>query len=81
MVPLARWECFFFKKTADVLATHLSVVFLLLVRLRSLPASWRRVNATAISNGPPSSFAANYRLISITSILSRMFERRESVRL
>ena len=36
---------------------------------------------TPIPKGPPSSFVAKYRQISITSILSKVFERLVSVRL
>ena len=50
----------FFKRTADVLATCLSVVFLRLVRLGNFPACWRQANVTPIPNGPPSSSVANY---------------------
>ena len=39
------------------------------------------VNFNPIPKGPPSSFFANYRLISITSVLSKVFERLVSVRL
>ena len=39
-------------------------------RLGSFPASWRQVNITPIPKGPPSSSVANYRPISITSVLS-----------
>ena len=59
----------------------LSVVFRRLVRLGSFPAFWRQVNVTPIPKGPPSSSAANYRPISITSVLSKVFERLVSVRL
>ena len=57
------------------------MVFRLLVRLGSFPASWRQANLTPISKGPPSSSVANYRPISITSVLSKVFERLVSVRL
>ena len=50
-------------------------------RLGSFPACWRLVNVTSISKGPPSSSAANYRPISTTSVLSKVFERLVSVRL
>ena len=70
----------FLKRTADVLAPRLSVVFWRLVRLGSFPASWRQANITPIPKGPPSSSVANYRPISITSVLSKVFERLVSVR-
>ena len=61
----------FLKRTADVIALRLSVVFRQLVRLSSFPICWRRANVTPIPKGPPSSSVANYRPISITSVLSK----------
>ena len=63
------------------MATRLSVVFRRLVRLGSFPACWRQANVTPIPKGPPSSSVANYRPISITSVLSKVFKRLVSVRL
>ena len=71
----------FLKRTADVLAPHLSVVYRRLVRLCSFLACWRQANVTPIPKGPPSSSVANYRPISITSVLSKVCERLVSVRL
>ena len=71
----------FLKRRADVLAPPLTVVFRRLVRLGSFPASWRQANVTPIPKGPPSSYVANYKPISITSVLSKVFERLVSVRL
>ena len=71
----------FLKRTADVMAPCLSVVFRRLVRLGSFPACWRQANVTPIQKGSPSSSVANYRPISITSVLSKAFERLVSVRL
>ena len=71
----------FLKRTADDMAPRLSVVFRLLVRLGSFPPCWRQANVTPISKGPPSSSVANYRPISITSVLSKVFERMVSVHL
>ena len=56
-------------------------MFRWLVRLGRFPACWRQANVTPIPNGPPSSSVANYRLISITSVLSKVFERLVSVHL
>ena len=78
--PLGMFPLFF-KRTADVLAPRRSVVFRRLVRLGSFPACWRQVNVTPIPKGPPSSSVADYRPISITSVLSQVFERLVSVRL
>ena len=51
--PLGMFPLFL-KRTADVLAPHLSVVFWRLVRLGSFPACWRQANVTPIPKGPPS---------------------------
>ena len=69
-----------FLKRIDVMAPRLSVVFRRLVRLGSFPACWRQANVTPIPKGPPSSSVANYRPISITSVLSTVFERLVSIR-
>ena len=63
---------FFLKRIADVRR---------LLRLGSFPTRWRQANVTPIPKGPPSSSVANYRPISITSVLSKVFERLVSVRL
>ena len=71
----------FLKKTAVVLAPCLAVVFRWLLRLGSFPVCWRVTNVTPIPKGPPSSSALNRRPISLTPILSKVFERLVSVRL
>ena len=82
MGALTHWVCFFFfKRTTDVLAQGLSVVLWRLVRLGNFLACWRLANVTTIPKGPPSSSVANYRPISITSVLYKVFERLVSVRL
>ena len=58
----------------------LNVVFRRLVRLGGFPACWRQANVTPILRGPPSSSLANYRRISKTSVLSKVFEHLVSVR-
>ena len=45
------------------------------------PVCWRVANVTPIPKGPPSSSASNYRPISLTPILSKVFERLVSDRL
>ena len=62
------------KRTADALALRLSAVSRRLVRLSSFHAYWRQANVTPIPRGPQSSSVANCRPISITSILSKVFE-------
>ena len=78
--PLGMFPLFL-KITAHVMAPSLSVVFRRLVRLCSIPACWKQANVTPIPKGPPSSWVANYRPISITSVLSEVFERLVSVHL
>ena len=56
-------------------------MFRRLVRLGSLLACCRQAKVTPISKGPPSSSLANYRPISITSVLCKVFEHLVSVRL
>ena len=72
MGALTHWYIFplFRNRTADVLAPRLSVVFRRLVRLGSLTACWRQADVTPMPKGRPSSSVANYRPISITSVLS-----------
>ena len=62
-------------RSGDVMTPRFSVVFQRLVCLGSFPACWRQANVTTIPKGPPFSSVANYRLISITSVLSTVFER------
>ena len=71
----------FLERTADVMAPSLSLVIRRLVRLGSFPPCWRQANVTPIPKGPPSSSVANYRPISIRSVLSKVFERMVFVRL
>ena len=81
MVALTHWVCFLFFLTADVMAHRLSVVFRRLARLGNFAACWRQANVTSIPKGPPSSSVANYRPISIISVVSKVFEHLVSVRL
>ena len=50
-------------------------MFWRLVHLGSFSAYWRQDNVAQILKGPLSSSVANYRPISITSVLSKVFER------
>ena len=56
-------------------------VFRWRARLDCFPACWRQDNVTPIPKGPPYSSVANYRPISIRSVLSKVFECLVSVRL
>ena len=67
--PLGMFPLFL-KRTADVMAPRISVVFRRLVRLGSFSACWRQAKVTLIPKGPPSSSVANSRPISLTSVLS-----------
>ena len=78
--PLGMFPLFI-KRTADVMAPRLRVVFRRLFHLGSFPACWRQANVIPIPKGPPSSSVENYRPISITSVLSKVFERLVSVHL
>ena len=77
--PLGMFP-FFLKRTADVMAPRLRVVFWRLVRMGSFLAYWRQANVTPIPKGPLSSYVANHRPISISSVLSKVFEHLVSVR-
>ena len=65
----------FLKRTAEVLPPHLTVVFRWLLRLGSFPVCWRMANVIPIIKGPPSSSGSNYKPISLTPILSKVFKR------
>ena len=78
--PLGMFPLFL-TRTADVIAPRLSVVFRRLVRVGSFPACLRQANFTPVPKGKPSSSVADYRPIFITSILSKVFERRVSAHL
>ena len=72
----------FLRITADIChGPRLSVVFQRLVCLGSFPACWIQANFTQITKGIQYSSVTNYRPISITSVLSKSFERLVSVRL
>ena len=62
--PLGMFPLFL-KRTADVMAASLIVVFRRLVRLGSFPACWRQANVTPIPKGPRSSSVANDGTISV----------------
>ena len=78
--PLGMFH-FFLRRTADVMAPRLSAVFWQLVHVGSFPPCWRQSIVTPIPKDPPSSSVSNYRPVSITSALSKVFERLVSVRL
>ena len=66
----------FLKKTAKILAPKVSVIFRILIKNGSFPLSWRVGHITPIPKGKsPTPIPLEYRPISITSILSKVFER------
>ena len=65
----------FLKKTSSVLAPQLSCIFRTLLRTGAFPLVWRRANVTPIPKGPISAFVTEYRPISITPVLSKVFEK------
>ena len=69
--------CFplFFRKTASVLAPKLSCLFRRLLRGGEFLLEWRIADVTPIPKGPLSALVCNYRPISITLVLSKVFER------
>ena len=96
MVTLTHWVCFLFflRELLMLWPPHLCIEFWRLVRLGSFPACWEtgqchclanvtlaNANVTPIPKGPPSCAVENYRPISITSVLSEVFEHLVSVRL
>ena len=74
--------CFpmFFQRTASVLAPKLSRLFRRLLRCGEFPLEWQIANVTLIPIGPLSALVCNYRPISITVVLSKVFERLISLR-
>ena len=64
-----------FKKVVNVIAGPLSTVFCSMIRLGSFPSIWRTAHITPVPKGISSSSPSDYRPISITSILSKVYER------
>jgi hypothetical protein len=65
----------FYKKVADILAPRLSRIYRSLLRVGSFPECWRVANITAIPKGGCSADVRDYRPISITPILSKVYEK------
>ena len=66
---------------ADIVAPKLSVIFRRLIRSGSFAVCWRSANVAAVPKGPPSIEKENYRQITLTPILSKVFEMLISHRL
>ena len=62
------------KELADVLAKPLSIIFNTSLQTRTLPASWKTANVSAIFKKGDNTNANNYRPISLTSIICRIME-------
>ena len=71
----------FFKKVADVISPRLARLFRILLRSGSFPKCWRVANVTAIPKIGNSPDVKDYRPISITPILSKIFEKLLSAKL
>lgn len=71
----------FFKEIATVFSPKLSVLFRRLLKEGSFPFCWRCADVVPIPKGTVSSFTKDYRPISITPVLSKVFESLISNRL
>ena len=71
----------FLKKVADIIAPKLSIIYRKLIRLGSFLECWRSANVNAIPKGAPYTDREIYRPISITPILSKVYEKRVSLKL
>ena len=66
----------FFKETAEILAPKIAVIFRKMVRAGRFSLCWRTANVTPTSKtATAGSSPSDYRPISITPILSKVFER------
>ena len=66
----------FFNKVSHILAPKLSKIFRILIRKGSFPVCWRTADVTPIPKSANESiYPKDYRPISITPILSKVFER------
>ena len=66
---------------ADIIAPKLTAMFRALVRKGSFPLDWRSAHITPIPKGSLSSSPTDYRPISITPVISKVFEKLISSRL
>ena len=72
------YSCYF--EQVSLIAEYIYILCIYFVHQQN-DLRLRQANITPIPKGPPSSSVANYRPISITSVLSKVFERLVSVRL
>ena len=68
-------DCFAFLLSLTIVSPKLGIIFRMLNRHGSLPECWRSANVTAIPKGAPSPDRKNERPISITRILSNVYEK------
>ena len=65
----------YLKMVADITAPKLSIIFCWLIRRGSFPDCWQSANVTPIHKGASSPDRENYRPISITPILCKVYEK------
>ena len=65
----------FLKIVTDFIAPKLSIIFRGLISPGSFPECWQSANVTTIPKGAPSPDIENYCPISITPILSEVYEK------
>ena len=59
---------------ADIIARTQSIIFRMLIRRGSFPECWRYANVTLIPKGAPSPDRENYRPITLSPILSKVYK-------
>ena len=78
--PLGQFPLLY-KKCADIIAPKLTAMFRSLMRKGSFPLDWRSAHITPIPKGSLSSSPTDYQPISITPVISKVFEKLISSRL
>ena len=65
----------FLKMVAYIISLKLNINFRALIRRGSFPECWCSANVTSFPKGAPSPDNENYHTISITPILSKVYEK------
>ena len=65
----------FLKKVVDIIPPKRSIIFCRHIHLGSFPECWQSANVTAMLKGALSPDKENYQPVSITPILSRVYEK------